>query len=247
MQQVGFFMCFLMFVIPAFHYAHYSSAAGIHSFQAMYFLSSFFNQFGPNAITFLVAAEVFPTPIRATAHGLSAATGKLGALFATILFNYETSAQLRFYIVPWFGLLGMFLTALFLPDTTGLDLKEQERRWAYIRAGREHEYHGIAVNPQHLSVWERMRGIGKYYDPVQDRQDRINDLRAEWELRESEKQQNESGQPDLVDLDDDYTDEIHNYFRTTSKSPNILPMTQKQLSSDNSAEYNNDKAAPAAE
>ena len=28
----------------------------------MYFLSSFFNQFGPNAVTFLVAAEVYPPP-----------------------------------------------------------------------------------------------------------------------------------------------------------------------------------------
>jgi len=26
----------------------------------MYYLSSFFNQFGPNCITFLVAAEVYP-------------------------------------------------------------------------------------------------------------------------------------------------------------------------------------------
>lgn len=51
--QVGFFFCFLMFVIPAFAYKHFTSPAGIHSFQAMYFLSSFFNQFGPNSVTFV--------------------------------------------------------------------------------------------------------------------------------------------------------------------------------------------------
>ena len=82
MQQVGFLGDFILFVIPAFNYAYYSSPAGIHAFQAMYFLSSFFNQFGPNAVTFLVAAEVFPTPVRATAHGFSAAWGKAGALLA---------------------------------------------------------------------------------------------------------------------------------------------------------------------
>lgn len=49
MLQIGFLVCFLTFVIPAFNYKHYSSAAGIHSFQAMYFLSSFFNQFGKHA------------------------------------------------------------------------------------------------------------------------------------------------------------------------------------------------------
>ena len=144
MQMVGFLMDFILFVVPAFHYQYYTSAAHVKEFQAMYFLSSFFNQFGPNAVTFLVAAEVFPTPIRATAHGFSAACGKLGALTAAVLYNY-IDAQERFYVVPWFGLAGMLLTLLFLPDTTGLDLKEQERRWHYIRTGREAEYHGVAV------------------------------------------------------------------------------------------------------
>ena len=82
MQMVGFGMDFILFIIPAFAYNFFTSSAGIKGFQAMYFLSSFFNQFGPNAVTFLVAAEVFPTPIRASAHGFSAAWGKAGALLA---------------------------------------------------------------------------------------------------------------------------------------------------------------------
>ena len=82
MQQVGFLACFILFVIPAFNLEYYASPEGLRTFQAMYFLSSFFNQFGPNAVTFLVAAEVFPTPVRATAHGFSAAWGKAGALLA---------------------------------------------------------------------------------------------------------------------------------------------------------------------
>ena len=127
MQQIGFLMDFILFVVPAFHYKFYTGIHGIHAFQAMYFLSSFFNQFGPNAVTFLVAAEVYPTPVRATAHGFSAAMGKCGALLASVVYNY-ISTQTKFYFVPWFGLLGMLVTALFLPDTTGLDLKEQERR-----------------------------------------------------------------------------------------------------------------------
>lgn len=102
MQQIGFLMDFIFFIIPGFNYKKYTSPAHIKAFQAMYFLSSFFNQFGPNAVTFLVAAEVYPTPIRATAHGLSAAFGKLGALTAAVLFNYITVQQ-RFYVVPWFG------------------------------------------------------------------------------------------------------------------------------------------------
>ena len=80
-------MDFILFMVPAFNFKYYTSDAHIKSFQAMYFLSSFFNQFGPNCVTFLVAAEVYPTPIRATAHGFSAASGKLGALLAAILNN----------------------------------------------------------------------------------------------------------------------------------------------------------------
>ena len=52
------------------------------AFQAIYYLSSFFNQFGPNATTWLVAGEIFPTDIRATSHGFAAAMGKVGAIIA---------------------------------------------------------------------------------------------------------------------------------------------------------------------
>ena len=77
--------------------------------------------------------------------------GKSGALLASVLYNYIDN-QTKFYFVPWFGLAGMLLTLLFLPDTPGLDLKEQERRWSYIRASRSNDYHGIAIHPKHLSL-----------------------------------------------------------------------------------------------
>jgi len=180
MMIVGFLMDFVLFIIPAFAFSYFTSPAGIHAFQTMYFLSSFFNQFGPNSVTFIAAAEVFPTPIRATAHGFSAACGKAGALLAAVLYNYISDQQ-KFYIVPWFGLAGAALTFVFLPDTTGLDLREQERRWAYIRAGREAHYHGIAVHPKHLSLWERFRGVGRHYDPDADYRQKIEEMRGEWE------------------------------------------------------------------
>ncbi|KZZ94803.1 Major facilitator superfamily domain, general substrate transporter [Moelleriella libera RCEF 2490] len=216
MQQVGFFMCFLMFVIPAFRYQYYTGPEGIHGFQAMYFLSSFFNQFGPNSVTFLIAGEVFPTPIRATAHGFSACIGKSGALLASVLYQYIDD-QTKFYVVPWFGLAGMVLTWAFLPDTTGLDLKEQERRWTYIRDGRAAEYHGIAVHPRHLSRWERIRGLHKTYDPEADWKAKIAEMRAEWEAVQAtrgpkETEDNDHGMPE----DGEFSPEIHAYFKRSS-------------------------------
>jgi hypothetical protein len=214
MMQVGFLMDFIFFVIPAFHYSYYTSLSGVKSFQAMYLLSSFFNQFGPNSVTFLVAAECFPTPVRATAHGFSAAVGKSGALLASILYNY-IDTQTKFYIVTWFGLAGVLLTYVFLPDTTGLDLKEQERRWAYIRAGRESEYYGVAVHPRHLSLWERWQGVGKHYNPVLDYHSKVNDMRKEWEVKQMERRDNElTGEPIT---EDDWSAEMHEYFARTPK------------------------------
>ncbi|CAH0000999.1 unnamed protein product [Clonostachys byssicola] len=218
MQQVGFFMCFLMFVIPAFRYKYYTSPEGIHSFQAMYFISSFFNQFGPNSVTFLVAGEVFPTPVRATAHGFSACIGKSGALLASVLYAYIDD-QTKFYVVPWFGLAGMFLTWMFLPDTTGLDLKEQERRWAYIVAGKPQDYHGVAVHPHHLSLWERIMGDAKSYDPKLDWQSKVEDMRSEWERVQAERGPKEEGDAHHgMPEDGEFTQEIHDYFMRSAPS-----------------------------
>lgn len=180
MQQIGFFMCFLMFIIPSFKYTYYTQSEHIHEFQAMYFISSFFNQFGPNAVTFLVAGEVYPTSIRATAHGFSACMGKAGALLASVLYAY-IDTRTKFHVVPWFGLAGMLLTWLFMPDTTGLDLSEQERRWQYIMEGREDEYYGVAIHPRHLSLWEILRGVGRKYDPKKDWDQKIDEMRNCWE------------------------------------------------------------------
>ncbi|KAJ5541774.1 hypothetical protein N7494_006850 [Penicillium frequentans] len=216
-QIIGFMMCFILFVIPCFKYDYYILPENIHSFQAMYFLSSFFNQFGPNCITFLVAAEVFPTPIRGTAHGISAAFGKLGALIIAIVGSYTTTQQ-RFYIVPWFGLFGALVTYLFLPDTTGLDLREQERRWQYLRSGREADYHGPAVHPKHLSIWERWTGKGKYYDAALDYKMKVEEFRGEWETAmASRSTESETASEEAFDVDESVlSGSIHKYFERTS-------------------------------
>ena len=33
---------------------------------------------------------------------------------------------------------------------------EQEKRWDLIQQGREEDYHGVAVHPRHLSLYEQM-------------------------------------------------------------------------------------------
>ena len=48
-------------------------------FIAIFGLSFFFVNFGPNTTTFLIPSEIYPTSIRAKSHGISAAIGKVGA------------------------------------------------------------------------------------------------------------------------------------------------------------------------
>eukprot|EP00913_Durusdinium_trenchii_P001235 g1138.t1 len=41
---------------------------------------------GPNLTTYILPAEIFPTCVRATCHGISAASGKIGAFLGTAAF-----------------------------------------------------------------------------------------------------------------------------------------------------------------
>lgn len=85
--------------------------------------------FGPNTTTFIVPGEVFPTRYRSTAHGISAASGKLGAIVAQVgfsrLINIGGTNQFLKHILEifaFFMLTGVFSTLL-LPETkvgTGL-------------------------------------------------------------------------------------------------------------------------------
>ncbi|KAI9891611.1 MAG: hypothetical protein M1814_002545 [Vezdaea aestivalis] len=209
MQLVGFFLDFVLFIVPAYNYEYYTLPAHIKEFQVMYFLSSFFNQFGPNSVTFLVAAEIFPTPVRASAHGFAAAIGKLGALVAAVLFNY-IDTRTKFLVVPWFGLAGAILTFVFLPDTTGLDLEEQERRWRLMREGRESEYHGAAVHPTHLSYYEKLTGCGKYYDPRKDLRQRCEELCTAFRKREAQKVHETT--PGESHEDPGWSEEVNSYL-----------------------------------
>jgi MFS transporter, PHS family, inorganic phosphate transporter len=58
----------------------------VEAFVALYCVANFFVNFGPNVTTFIVPGELFPTRYRSTAHGISAASGKLGAIVSQIIF-----------------------------------------------------------------------------------------------------------------------------------------------------------------
>ncbi|OZJ04117.1 hypothetical protein BZG36_02864 [Bifiguratus adelaidae] len=120
-QLIGFIMNTILFVIIAAAYEPLSNNA-LPAFIVLFVLVQFFFQFGANATTFIIPAEVYPTRFRATAHGFSAASGKAGAIIAAFGFNSlinvgGTNAFLA-------QTLGIFAALMFLGILTTLPIPE---------------------------------------------------------------------------------------------------------------------------
>ncbi|KAJ6352280.1 hypothetical protein OIU76_001483 [Salix suchowensis] len=138
-QLMGFFfMTVFMFAlaIPYEHWTHKDNRIG---FVVMYSLTFFFANFGPNATTFVVPAEIFPARLRSTCHGISAAAGKLEIIVRAFGFLYMSqnkertktdagyppgigvrNALLVLGFVNFFGIVFTFL----VPESKGKSLEE---------------------------------------------------------------------------------------------------------------------------
>jgi MFS family permease len=90
-----------------------------------FMLFNFMTNMGPNAQTYLLAGEVFPTSIRGKGAGFAAAFAKIGAvttayLFPVLLADIGTRSLL--YILVGTSILGALVTWMFRIETTGVDL-----------------------------------------------------------------------------------------------------------------------------
>jgi len=139
-QLLGFIMLTLIFIIMGFGYdAILAKSQG--AFVFLYCLANFFSNFGPNTTTFIIPGEAFPTRYRSTAHGISAASGKLGAVVAQVGF-----AQLKdigglnkfvkhiLQIFSLFMLTGVFSTLLITePNQRSLEDLSNEDQDNFVR------------------------------------------------------------------------------------------------------------------
>ncbi|KAJ4148008.1 hypothetical protein LMH87_002497 [Akanthomyces muscarius] len=114
--------------VPSAH----TSTAGL---MVIFGLSQLVACVGPNCTTFLLPCEVFPARVRGTAHGISAAIGKCGAVLTAFAFGTVTQK------IGLPGVLGLFsvtmaLTAaatLLIPEPGGKTLDDIETG---LRCGR---------------------------------------------------------------------------------------------------------------
>ncbi|KAF8937331.1 major facilitator superfamily domain-containing protein [Dissophora ornata] len=134
-QFMGFGMLTILFTILAAAFEPLKKIVPL--FVAIFTLAQFFFNFGPNTTTFVVPGEVFPTRVRATAHGISAASGKLGAIIATFGFNKLVEiggpagkhAFLPQTLGIFAGVMGLgFICTFLIPETKGMSLEEIEQR-----------------------------------------------------------------------------------------------------------------------
>ncbi|KAF5324099.1 hypothetical protein D9619_011200 [Psilocybe cf. subviscida] len=135
-QLMGFIVLTALFIILGFSYEKLAKpgSSEIGPPQKVYFflycLANFFQNFGPNVTVFIVPGEAFPTRYRSTAHGISAASGKLGAVVAQAGFSQlkDIGGPNKWVghileIFAFFMLTGVGSTLL-LPETKGLTLEQ---------------------------------------------------------------------------------------------------------------------------
>ncbi|KAH9928425.1 phosphate transporter [Amylocystis lapponica] len=120
LQLMGFCVLTVLFVVMGFAYDKLiATPAATKAFVFLYCLTNFFQNFGPNTTTFIIPGEAFPTRYRSTAHGIAAASGKLGAVvsqvgFARMINIHGTNKFVNHIleILAFFMLTGVFSTLL---------------------------------------------------------------------------------------------------------------------------------------
>jgi MFS family permease len=122
-----------------------------------FMLFNFMTNLGPNAMTYLIAGEVFPTKIRGSGAGFAASFAKVGAVLTAFLFPILLSeigvGKLLGFLVGA-CLLGAFVTWRFGIETMGVNLENIGRIKAHGHEGEggpahleEHPAGGTAAGP----------------------------------------------------------------------------------------------------
>jgi putative MFS transporter len=87
---------------------------------------NFMTNMGPNAQTYLLAGEVFPTQVRGTGAGFAAAFAKIGAVMTAFLFPMlmvDIGTRALLLILVGTSLVGAVITFAFRIETTGVNLE----------------------------------------------------------------------------------------------------------------------------
>jgi PHS family inorganic phosphate transporter-like MFS transporter len=131
-QIMGFVILTVLYLIMGIWY-HQILNASIVGFIVLYVLANFFQNFGPNATTFIIPGEIFASKYRSSSHGISSAMGKLGAVVAQAGFSqlkdiggHGAFVDKLLIIFGCFMAIGLAFTFL-LPETKQIPLTDLGR------------------------------------------------------------------------------------------------------------------------
>ncbi len=129
LQILGFGIMALSFFVVASTFDALKSGY-VWIFLTIYATTFFFANMGPNTTTFVLPSEVFPTKFRASGHGISAASGKVGAaiatfFFSTIVLSYGLPFMLDILALASFA--GLLISLALTPESAGRTLEDVSR------------------------------------------------------------------------------------------------------------------------
>ena len=126
LQVFGFIGCALGLILAALS-SYFEGPAQIFFIFAGFMLFNFMTNMGPNAQTYLLSGEVFPTQIRGKGAGFAASFAKIGAVMTAFLFPIllkDIGTTTLLYVLVGTSLAGAFLTWLFRIETRGINLEK---------------------------------------------------------------------------------------------------------------------------
>jgi putative MFS transporter len=126
LQIWGFIGCAVGLLLASFS-AYAQGSTQMLLIFAGFMLFNFMTNMGPNAQTYLLAGEVFPTRLRGTGAGFAAAVAKVGAVMTAFLFPIllkDLGTQTLLLILVGTSLLGAVITGVFRIETTGVSLEK---------------------------------------------------------------------------------------------------------------------------
>jgi MFS transporter, putative metabolite transport protein len=125
LQIIGFIGCAVGLGLATLSLQAEGLTRGVLLFGG-FMLFNFMTNVGPNAQTYLLAGEVFPTEIRGKGAGFAAAFAKVGAVMTAFLFPVllaDIGVDLLLIILIASSLLGAWVTWQFRIETTGVSLE----------------------------------------------------------------------------------------------------------------------------
>ncbi len=121
LQIIGFLGCAVGLFIAALS-TYFQGSTQLILIFAGFMIFNLMTNLGPNAMTYLLAGEVFPTKIRGLGAGLAASFAKIGAAMTAFLFPIllsDLGTALLLYILVGTSLLGAAITWRFSIETRG--------------------------------------------------------------------------------------------------------------------------------